>query len=62
MSRSAGRICYDAFTAINNAHGFPQDFSNLEVASGLISSMFSDPGFYCVVAEVDGQLVGSNCP
>jgi predicted N-acetyltransferase YhbS len=23
--------------------------------------MFSSPGFYCVVAEHDGQIVGSNC-
>jgi L-amino acid N-acyltransferase YncA len=23
--------------------------------------MFSDPGFYCVVAEVDGRIAGSNC-
>jgi hypothetical protein len=23
--------------------------------------MFSSPGFYCVVAEVDGRIVGSNC-
>jgi hypothetical protein len=23
--------------------------------------MFSHPGFYCVVAEVDGRIVGSNC-
>jgi predicted N-acetyltransferase YhbS len=56
-----GQICYDAFTAINTDHGFPRDFPNPEVASGLLASMFSDPGFYCVVAEVDGQIVGSNC-
>ena len=23
--------------------------------------MFSDPGFYCVVAESDGHIAGSNC-
>ncbi len=23
--------------------------------------MFSDPNFYCVVAEIDGRIVGSNC-
>jgi Acetyltransferase (GNAT) family len=23
--------------------------------------MFSSPGFYCVVAEIDGRIVGSNC-
>jgi predicted N-acetyltransferase YhbS len=58
---ACGQICYDAFSAINSAHGFPTDFPNPEVASGAIASMFSDPGFYCVVAEVDGEIVGSNC-
>jgi GNAT superfamily N-acetyltransferase len=58
---ACGRTCYDAFTAINTAHGFPPDFPNAEVATGLIASMFSDPHFYCVVAEIDGRIVGSNC-
>jgi predicted N-acetyltransferase YhbS len=58
---TCGQICYDAFTAINTAHGFPPDFPNSDVAAGLISSMFSAPGFYCVVAEIDGRIVGSNC-
>jgi hypothetical protein len=25
------------------------------------SMMFSHPGFYCVVAESEGRIVGSNC-
>jgi predicted N-acetyltransferase YhbS len=58
---TCGQICYDAFTAINAAHGFPPDFPNPEVAAGLISPMFSNPDFYCVVAEIDGRIVGSNC-
>ncbi len=28
---------------------------------GLLSMMFSSPGFYCVVAENEGRIVGSNC-
>src|SRR5208282_6034056 len=32
-----------------------------EVAIGLIDSMFSSPDFYCVVAEIEGRVVGSNC-
>jgi predicted N-acetyltransferase YhbS len=59
--QTCGQICYDAFTAINTAHGFPPDFPNSDVAAGLISSAFSAPGFYCVVAEIDGRIVGSNC-
>ena len=58
---TCGQICYDAFTAISTAHGFPPDFPNPEVAAGLFSSMFSNPNFYCVVAEMDGRIVGSNC-
>ena len=57
---ACGKICYDAFTAINEAHGFPSDIPNPEVADGIISSMFSDPYYYCVVAEIDGRIVGSN--
>jgi GNAT superfamily N-acetyltransferase len=56
-----GRICYDAFSTINAAHGFPCDLPGSEAATGLLSMMFSNPGFYCVVAEVDGRIVGSNC-
>lgn len=58
---ACGQICYDAFIAINSAHGFPSDFPDPEVATGVISSMFSEPDFYCVVAEMDGRVVGSNC-
>jgi predicted N-acetyltransferase YhbS len=57
---TCGQICYDAFKAINTAHGFPPDFPQPEVATGLISSVFSDPDYYCVVAEIDGRIVGSN--
>jgi len=57
----AGQICFDAFSAINGAHNFPCDFPNPEAAIGALSVMFSSPGFYCVVAEHDGQIVGSNC-
>ncbi|HUD15003.1 MAG TPA: GNAT family N-acetyltransferase [Terracidiphilus sp.] len=55
-----GQICYDAFSTINAAHGFPCDFPSPEVAVGLISMLFSNPGFHCVVAEVDGRIMGSN--
>jgi predicted N-acetyltransferase YhbS len=54
-------ICYSAFSAINSEHNFPCDFPSLEAATGAISMMFGHPGFYCVVAEVDGRVVGSNC-
>jgi GNAT superfamily N-acetyltransferase len=56
-----GRICFDAFYGISTKHGFPPDFPSPDVAVGLLSMMFSHPGFYCVVAESDGCMVGSNC-
>jgi len=56
-----GRICYDAFSAISGAHGFPCDFPVPEAGIGVLSMMFSNPGFYCVVAEAGHRIVGSNC-
>jgi GNAT superfamily N-acetyltransferase len=56
-----GRICFEAFTALANRHNFPPDFPVPEVAIGVLSAMFSHPEFYCVVAEEDGKIIGSNC-
>jgi GNAT superfamily N-acetyltransferase len=57
---ACGRICYDAFAAINDAHGFPRDFPSVEVTVGLLRTLLEHPGFYGVVAERDGTVVGSN--
>jgi len=56
-----GRICYEAFAAINDQHRFPPDIPSAEVGAGLLRMLFSHPGFYGVVAESEGQIVGSNC-
>ncbi len=56
-----GDICYRAFASINAAHDFPCDFPNPEAALGAINAMFAAPGFYCVVAESEGRILGSNC-
>ncbi len=55
-----GRICYDAFKTISEAHGFASDFPAPEVPIGLLTSMLANPKFYGVVAEIDGRVVGSN--
>ena len=55
-----GRICYDAFKAISEAHGFASDFPTPEVPIGLLTSLLANPKFYGVVAEIDGRVVGSN--
>jgi GNAT superfamily N-acetyltransferase len=56
-----GRICYEAFSEINRKHGFPCDFPSAEAPVGVLSATFSHPHFYCVVAESDGRILGSNC-
>jgi predicted N-acetyltransferase YhbS len=55
-----GQICYEAFGALAAAHGFPRDYPSAEVATGVAGMMLGHPGFYSLVAEVDGQVVGSN--
>jgi predicted N-acetyltransferase YhbS len=55
-----GRICYLAFSAIANAHHFPADFPNAEIATGLIEMLLAHKGFHATVAELDGRVVGSN--
>ena len=58
---ATGRICYDAFCALNAAHNFPPDFPNPELAVGVLSMMLGHKGIYVVVAESDGRIIGSNC-
>jgi len=55
-----GEICYNAFNAIAEQHNFPPDFPSPDVATGILASLLAHPGFYSVVAEMDGKIVGSN--
>src|SRR5215472_9364519 len=56
-----GRICFDAFAALAKKHSFPPDFTGPEHPTQVLSIMFSHPSFFCVVAEQNGKVVGSNC-
>ncbi|MGD0298542.1 MAG: GNAT family N-acetyltransferase [Bryobacteraceae bacterium] len=56
-----GQICYGAFYKISTDHNFPPDLPSPSVAADILRGAFSHPGFYCVVAEQDGRIVGSNC-
>lgn len=56
-----GQICYEAFAKINTAHGYTPDFPSVEAATGLMRMLFAHPGFYNLVAESAGVVVGSNC-
>jgi len=58
---ASAKICYEAFYKINTDHGFPPDLPAMEPAADLMSMMFVHPGFFCVVAEDGGRIVGSNC-
>ena len=54
------RIIYEAFKGIADRHGFPSDFPTVEAATELASVFISHPSIFGVVAESDGQVVGSN--
>lgn len=55
-----GRIMHDAFAAIADEHNFPHDFPSAEVAAGVAAMLIEHPGFYGVVAQRDGHILGSN--
>jgi GNAT superfamily N-acetyltransferase len=59
-AEACGRICHDAFADIAGRHNFPKDFPSPEVAIGALSGLLSYAGFYGVVAERDGRVIGSN--
>ena len=54
-----GRILYEAFATLASEHGFPPDFPSVEVATGCMRGLITNPGFHGVVAERDGRVVGS---
>jgi len=56
-----GNICYQAFKTINDFHNFPPDLPVPEIGVQLLSWMFANPDFYCVVAHSGGKIIGSNC-
>jgi predicted N-acetyltransferase YhbS len=57
---TCGTILYTAFESLADQHNFPPDFPSVEVATGLVSMLLANPGFYGIVAEQEGRIVGSN--
>src|SRR6185369_6947276 len=55
-----GVICYEAFKRISEYHNFRRDFPAPDIAIGLLSILLSRNDVYSVIAEVDGQIAGSN--
>ncbi len=56
---SCARIFYDAFAAIAGRHNFPIEPPSREFTRFKVSDMLADDGFAAVVAEHDGELLGS---
>ena len=44
---------------IASQHNFPLDIPFTEIGIGLVTRMLSHPGFYSLIAERDGSIVGS---
>jgi predicted N-acetyltransferase YhbS len=59
-AEACGTICYEAFKSVCGAHNFPPDFPSAEAGIGLMTTLLPHSGFYSVVAELDGRIVGSN--
>src|SRR5262245_60165412 len=57
---ACGLIIFEAFRSIDSQHNFPWSFPSAEFAEELVKMRLSAPGFYAVVAELDGKIVGSN--
>ena len=56
----SGTICYEAFKTIAEQHNFPPGYPSTEAAVARMAARLAHPGFYAVVAELDGRIVGSN--
>ena len=59
-AEACGNICYEAFATINRTHGFEPEIPSPDFAIGLFGMLISHPGFYCIVAESEGRVIGSN--
>jgi predicted N-acetyltransferase YhbS len=57
---TCGRICFEAFKGISDKHNFRWDFQTVEQSVQFIQSIYSSPHVFNVVAEQDGEIVGSN--
>lgn len=55
-----GEIIYEAFRSIGEKHNFPIDFPNIEAGRGMAEIVINNPDIYGVVAEENGEIVGSN--
>jgi GNAT superfamily N-acetyltransferase len=59
-AEDCGRIVYEAFKGIADRHQFPPDFPSKEAGIQFANFFINHPSIYGVVADYDGQIVGSN--
>jgi len=57
---TCGRICYEAFRDISERHNFRPDFPDAKQGIDLMHMLFESPFTFSVVAERDGEVIGSN--
>ena len=57
---TCGRICYQAFKQISDAHNFRPDFPNEQAGIEFTQALLVSPHIFNVVVEDDGKVIGSN--
>jgi predicted N-acetyltransferase YhbS len=57
---ACGRVIHDAFAAIADQHNFPHDFPSVEAGTRVATMLIGHQGFYGVVADQHGKILGSN--
>ena len=57
---SCARICFEAFGGLHRQQGFTPIFTSMEVITGRVTSLVTDPKVFGIVAEDDGRIVGVN--
>jgi predicted N-acetyltransferase YhbS len=55
-----GAILYLAFERLADHHNFPRDFPSVAFATDVLSMLIANRGFYGIVAEQNGRILGSN--
>jgi GNAT superfamily N-acetyltransferase len=55
-----GRIVYEAFTQLDERHGFPRDFASVHEAVELMRPLLEHPLIFGVLAREGGRVVGCN--
>lgn len=59
-TEACARICFEAFGNFHDHHRFPRDFPVPEATAQLMGMFIPHPAIWGVVAETDGQVLGSN--